>query len=38
MKQKQRKKERELAGERKTKDGGVFTLLEFHTEIDLEGF
>jgi len=32
------KKERELAGERKTKDGGVFTLLEFHTEIDLEGF
>ena len=32
------KKERELAGERKTKEGNVFTLLEFHTEIDLDGF
>jgi hypothetical protein len=32
------KKERELAGEKKTKDGGVFTLLEVHTELDLEGF
>ena len=32
------KKERELAGETKTKDANVFTLLEFHTELDLEGF
>ena len=32
------KKERELAGESKTKDANVFTLLEFHTELDLEGF
>jgi len=32
------KKERELSGEKKTKDGGVFTLLEVHTELDLEGF
>jgi len=32
------KKERELSGERKTKEGNVFTLLEVHTELDLEGF
>ena len=32
------KKERELAGESKAKDGTVFTLLEVHTELDLEGF
>jgi len=32
------KKERELAGETKTKDANVFTLLEFHTELDLDGF
>ena len=32
------KKERELAGETKTKDSNVFTLLEVHTELDLEGF
>ncbi len=32
------KTERELSGERKTKEGNVFTLLEVHTELDLEGF
>ena len=32
------KKERELAGETKTKDANVFTLLEVHTDLDLDGF
>ncbi len=32
------KKERELEGVRKTRDEQMFTILEFHTNIDLEGF
>ena len=32
------KKERELEGVRKTRDEKMFTILEFHTNIDLEGF
>ena len=32
------KKERELEGTRKTRDEQMFTILEFHTEVDLEGF
>jgi len=32
------KKERELEGTRKTRDEQMFTILEFHTNIDLEGF
>jgi hypothetical protein len=32
------KKERELEGVTKTRDEQMFTILEFHTEIDLEGF
>ena len=32
------KKERELEGVRKTRDENMFTILEFHTNIDLEGF
>ena len=32
------KKERELEGVRKTRDEQVFTILEIHTELDLEGF
>jgi hypothetical protein len=32
------KKERELEGVRKTKDEDVFTLLECHVDLDLEGF
>ena len=32
------KKERELEGVRKTRDEQVFTILEFHTDLDLEGF
>jgi hypothetical protein len=32
------KKERELEGVRKTRDEQMYTILEFHTNIDLEGF
>jgi hypothetical protein len=32
------KKERELEGVRKTRDEQVFTILEIHTDLDLEGF
>ena len=32
------KEERELEGVRKTRDEQMFTILEFHTNIDLEGF
>jgi hypothetical protein len=32
------KKERELEGVKKTRDEQMFTILEFHTNIDLEGF
>ncbi len=32
------KKERELEGTRKTRDEQMFTILEFHTDLDLEGF
>ena len=32
------KKERELEGVTKTKDDDVFTILEFHIDLDLEGF
>ena len=32
------KKERELEGVRKTRDEQMFTILEFHTNLDLEGF
>jgi len=32
------KKERELEGTRKTRDEQMFTILEFHTNLDLEGF
>ena len=32
------KKERELEGTTKTRDEQMFTILEFHTNIDLEGF
>jgi hypothetical protein len=32
------KKERELEGVRRTQDEDVFSILEFHTDIDLEGF
>ena len=32
------KKERELEGVRKTRDEQMFTILEFHTNVDLEGF
>ena len=32
------KKERELEGVRKTRDEQVFTILEIHTNLDLEGF
>ena len=32
------KKERELEGTRKTREEQMFTILEFHTNIDLEGF
>jgi len=33
-----KKKERELEGQRKTKDDDVYTLLECHINLDLEGF
>ena len=32
------KKERELEGVTKTKDDNIFTILEFHIDLDLEGF
>jgi len=32
------KKERELEGTRKSRDEQMFTILEFHTNLDLEGF
>jgi hypothetical protein len=32
------KKERELEGIKKTRDEDIFTLLEIHTDLDLEGF
>ena len=32
------KKERELEGVTKTKDDNIFTILEFHMDLDLEGF
>jgi hypothetical protein len=32
------KKERELEGVTKTKDDDIFTILEFHIDLDLEGF
>ena len=32
------KKERELEGVRKTRDEDVFTVLEIHTDLDIEGF
>jgi hypothetical protein len=32
------KKERELEGVKKTRDEDIFTLLEIHTDLDLEGF
>jgi len=32
------KKERELEGVKRTRDEDVFSVLEFHTDIDLEGF
>ena len=32
------KKERELEGVRRTRDEDVFTILEIHTDLDLEGF
>ena len=32
------KKERELEGVKKTQDEDVFTILEIHTDLDLEGF
>jgi hypothetical protein len=34
----QKKKERELEGVKKTQDEDVFTILEIHTDLDLEGF
>ena len=33
-----KKKERELEGQRKTKDDDVYTILECHINLDLEGF
>ena len=32
------KKERELEGVKKTRDEDMFTILEIHTDLDLEGF
>ena len=32
------KKERELEGVKKTRDDNIFTILEFHMDLDLEGF
>ena len=32
------KKERELEGQRKSKDDDIYTLLECHVNLDLEGF
>ena len=32
------KKERELEGVKKTQDEDIFTILEIHTDLDLEGF
>ncbi len=32
------KKERELEGVKKTRDEDIFTVLEIHTDLDLEGF
>ena len=32
------KKERELEGVKKTRDDDIFTILEFHMNLDLEGF